>query len=82
MKYIIPWRVLWGLSCGLYLLIDIAFFTIACLANFIWEFKFCKWSDLHEARSEWDAQWDGVRYKDLTPLDSFKRRYYYLVDKK
>ena len=55
-------------------------FIIVVFIVFIWSFRLVSWREMHEQHDEWYCHWDGVPYSDKTPLDTFIRRFYYLID--
>jgi hypothetical protein len=73
MKYLKIHIAIWYLFHAIILLFDMLIFGIAFIFYFIWSFKFLKWERLHYIDVWTDNNWDGTTYKDVTPIDTFKR---------
>ena len=74
MKYI--FYPIWAVLVIVWTLFESVWFLFIYFLLFIWEFKKpnLKWSDFHMATEDWQNEWGGYAYKDLTIFDTLKRR--------
>lgn len=73
MKYLRLHTVLWIVLVFIYTLIEVAYFVFLESLYFIWCFKFFKYGYLFSN----DCILRGPYYIDKSPIDTFKRHYYW-----